>query len=51
MGFTWEHPLHRYIRRGFALDALLGSGRVLERQVGERLVSAGAVPRVPFAIA
>jgi alkylation response protein AidB-like acyl-CoA dehydrogenase len=23
MGCTWEHPLHRYIRRGIALAALL----------------------------
>jgi CBS domain-containing protein len=50
IGFTWEHPLHRYIRRGYALDAFLGSVRTLERQVGERLVSTRQVPRVPFAI-
>ena len=51
IGFTWEHPLHRYVRRGYALDALLGSARELEREVGERLVGSAQVPRLPFAIA
>jgi hypothetical protein len=50
IGFTWEHPLHRYIQRGFVWDALLGSARFLERRIGERLVAAGRVPRVPAAI-
>jgi hypothetical protein len=27
MGCTWEHPLHRYIRRGIALAALLDPGQ------------------------
>lgn len=50
IGFTWEHPFHRYVRRGFLCDALLGSVRLLERMIGERLVAAGRVPRVPASI-
>jgi alkylation response protein AidB-like acyl-CoA dehydrogenase len=47
IGFTWEHPLHRYIRRGYLLDSLLGSARMLQRELGARLVVDGLVPRLP----
>jgi alkylation response protein AidB-like acyl-CoA dehydrogenase len=44
MGFTWEHPLHRYVRRALALDALYGSASELTAQVGARLAADGHVP-------
>lgn len=44
MGFTWEHPLHRYIRRALALDALYGSAGELAAAVGSRLNNDRRVP-------
>lgn len=46
IGFTWEHPLHRYIRRGLVLDLLLGSVRQLEADLGARLLADRAVPKL-----
>jgi alkylation response protein AidB-like acyl-CoA dehydrogenase len=38
IGFTTEHPLHRYIRRVLILDELFGSARTLTRELGEELL-------------
>lgn len=46
MGFTWEHPLHRYIRRSIALDWLLGSAVELAEEVGDRLLRTGCAPQL-----
>lgn len=46
IGFTTEHPLHRYVRRVLVLDRLLGDARSLGRAVGEELLAARAVPPV-----
>lgn len=45
MGFTWEFPLQRYIRRSHMLDAFLGSSQWLQAQIGERIVATRSVPR------
>jgi len=45
MGFTWEHPFHRYLRRAVLLDATLGSSRDLAVELGARLVRDG-LPQV-----
>jgi hypothetical protein len=37
MGMTWEFPLHRYVRRGAVLDALLGTSAELTREIGHAL--------------
>ena len=37
IGLTAEHDLHRYVTRGFQLDALCGSHDQLESLLGERL--------------
>ncbi|MGB7165643.1 MAG: acyl-CoA dehydrogenase, partial [Mycobacterium sp.] len=37
IGLTAEHDLHRYVTRGFQLDALCGSHDQLEALLGERL--------------
>jgi len=46
IGFTWEHQLHRGLRRGFLLDALLGDWRRLEIEIGADLERSGTVPRI-----
>ena len=46
MGFTWEHPLHRYVRRGIALDHLLGSATELQAQLGVEIRRSGSIPRL-----
>lgn len=46
MGFTWEHPFHRHLRRALALDGLLGSAAELQYELGRTLLATGAVPRL-----
>jgi len=45
IGFTEEHDLHRFARRGQVLDALYGSGRELEAELGRVLLARGRAPR------
>lgn len=44
IGFTAEHPLHRYVRRTIVLDQLLGAGSMLTRQLGTDSIRNGALP-------
>ncbi len=44
MGYTTEHPLHRYVRRTLVLDQLLGSSRILTRELGEQLLATRRLP-------
>jgi alkylation response protein AidB-like acyl-CoA dehydrogenase len=37
IGLTVEHELHRYVTRGFQVDALCGSHSQLEAALGDRL--------------
>jgi hypothetical protein len=46
IGFTWEHELHRALRRGYVLDAMLGDWRTLTRTIGGQLVADQTVPRI-----
>jgi hypothetical protein len=46
IGFTWEHPFHRSLRRTYALDRLLGGWRDLEAEIGRRLRTTGDVPKL-----
>jgi Acyl-CoA dehydrogenase, C-terminal domain len=46
MGSTYEHPLHRYIARGIALDSLLGRWDALSAELGSVLLKQGAPPRL-----
>lgn len=39
IGFTTEHPLHRYLRRALVLDELFGSSHTLTGDVGRLLVA------------
>jgi len=44
IGFTTEHPLHRYVRRVPVLDHLLGDARSLTRRVGADLLDRRTLP-------
>ncbi len=46
IGFTTEHPFHRYLRRVLVLDGLLGDARTLTKQLGEELLSSRRLPPV-----
>ena len=46
IGFTLEHPLHRYVRRVRVLDGLLGDARTLTRELGERLLADRGLPAI-----
>jgi hypothetical protein len=45
IGFTTEHPLHRYVRRALVLDELFGSTRTLTRQLGDDVLADSRLPR------
>ncbi len=44
IGFTTEHPFHRYVRRVLVLDHILGSARSLTRQLGAELLQTRRLP-------
>lgn len=44
MGLTWEFPLHRLVRRGLALDLILGSAGSLSMDLGRSLLDRGQEP-------
>lgn len=46
IGFTWEHPFHRYYRRGRVLDALFGSTHQLSERIGQMITAHKAVPPI-----
>jgi alkylation response protein AidB-like acyl-CoA dehydrogenase len=39
IGFTWEHPLHRYYKRALRLEAALGHGREHRAEIARSLLS------------
>ena len=39
IGFTWEHPLHRYYKRALALESALGYGREHRAEIAAYLLS------------
>ena len=38
IGFTWEHPLHRYYKRALFLESALGHGRVHRAEIAASLL-------------
>lgn len=46
IGFTWEHQLHRFVRRGLVLDVCYGSTEVLRHELGSALIRRGTSPRL-----
>jgi len=41
IGFTWEHPLHRYYKRALWLESALGYGREHRAQIADNLLTQG----------
>jgi alkylation response protein AidB-like acyl-CoA dehydrogenase len=39
IGFTFEHPLHRYYKRALELESALGFGRELRAEIARSLLS------------
>jgi hypothetical protein len=46
IGFTLEHPFHRYFRRVLVLDELFGSTRVLTKTLGDDVIRTRRLPAV-----
>jgi alkylation response protein AidB-like acyl-CoA dehydrogenase len=46
VGFTSDHPFHRFMKRATVLERILGDTRYLTESVGHRLVARGEAPRV-----
>ena len=46
IGFTAEHPFHRFLARALVLDSVLGSARELPAVIGAHLIAAGTIPRL-----
>jgi len=46
IGFTAEHPFHRFLARALVLDSVLGSATELPAVIGARLISVGTIPRL-----
>jgi acyl-CoA dehydrogenase-like protein len=44
IGFTAEHPFHRFYKRVVVLDQLLGAGSELTRQSGTNVLATGTLP-------
>jgi hypothetical protein len=44
IGFTVEHPFHRYVRRTLVLDALLGTAASLTTSLGSELIELRRLP-------
>jgi hypothetical protein len=46
IGFTAEHPFHRFLARALVLDSVLGSATELPKVIGDHLISTGTIPRL-----
>jgi alkylation response protein AidB-like acyl-CoA dehydrogenase len=46
IGFTWDHPLHHYVRRTLVLDGTLGSAAEIARELGRQLRHERHIPRL-----
>jgi alkylation response protein AidB-like acyl-CoA dehydrogenase len=44
IGFTTEHPFHRYYRRALVLDQLLGAGSLLTAELGTGVLRSRTLP-------
>ena len=44
IGFTTEHPFHRYARRILVLEQLLGATPALTRELGTEIIESGHLP-------
>jgi alkylation response protein AidB-like acyl-CoA dehydrogenase len=44
IGFTTEHPFHRYVKRTLVLDQLLGSTHALTQDLGAQILATQQLP-------
>jgi alkylation response protein AidB-like acyl-CoA dehydrogenase len=44
IGFTTEHPFHRYVKRFLVLEQLLGGTQILTRQLGRDILEEHELP-------
>jgi len=44
MGLTWEHDLHRFLRRGYTLDAVFGNAEAITECLGAQLIARAESP-------
>jgi alkylation response protein AidB-like acyl-CoA dehydrogenase len=44
VGFTTDHPFHRFLKRTMALEGLFGSADTITLDLGQRLLAARRVP-------
>jgi alkylation response protein AidB-like acyl-CoA dehydrogenase len=44
MGFTAEHPFHRFVKRTLTLDQTLGGSNAITRSIGEELLRSRVLP-------
>jgi alkylation response protein AidB-like acyl-CoA dehydrogenase len=46
IGFTAEHPYHRFMKRSLVLERMLGSAHELAPELGRRLMERAEAPRL-----
>lgn len=46
IGFTTEHPFHRWLKRSLVVDMLFGSASSLPAEIGHDLLARGGAPRL-----
>lgn len=46
IGFTTEHPFHRFLKRSLVVDTLFGSASSLPTEIGAELLRRGGAPRL-----
>ncbi|MFP3899223.1 MAG: acyl-CoA dehydrogenase family protein [Acidimicrobiia bacterium] len=46
IGFTTDHPFHRWLKRTLVVDALFGSASTLPGEIGAELLARGGAPRL-----
>ncbi|MBW3563023.1 MAG: hypothetical protein KY437_11065, partial [Actinobacteria bacterium] len=46
IGFTTEHPFHRWLKRSLVVDTLFGSSSSLPTEIGAELLRRGGAPRL-----
>jgi hypothetical protein len=46
VGFTTDHPFHRFLKRTMALDGVFGSADTIAVDLGQRLLAARRVPKL-----
>ena len=46
IGFTTDHPFHRWLKRTLVVDGLFGSASTLPAEIGAELLARGGAPRL-----